>query len=114
MINSGFGFHGAYRKAEVYGVGLAAVSWIIWRTTNAICFDGKRVKAPTEIICMIYCVDILDRTTEGHGFLSDGAWSRSSEVSGLTLLSTDGHWRQQDGDHLSLVFIGAKDGGLLT
>ncbi|KAG0538393.1 hypothetical protein BDA96_03G232200 [Sorghum bicolor] len=28
--------------------------WVIWKTRNAICFDGKIVKSPTEILCLIY------------------------------------------------------------
>jgi hypothetical protein len=34
-------------------VGLAAVCWAVWKTRNAVCFDDRRVKSPTEIICMI-------------------------------------------------------------
>jgi hypothetical protein len=37
----------------VYFVGLAAVCWTVWRTRNNVCFDGKRIKMPTEIICLI-------------------------------------------------------------
>jgi hypothetical protein len=38
---------------NLHAVGLAAVYWAIWRTRNAVCFEGKRVKSPTEIICVI-------------------------------------------------------------
>jgi hypothetical protein len=38
---------------QVYFEGLAAVCWAIWRTRNSVCSDGKRVKCPTEIICLI-------------------------------------------------------------
>jgi hypothetical protein len=38
---------------NLYAVGLAAVVWAIWRTRNAVCFDNKRVKSPTKIVCLI-------------------------------------------------------------
>jgi hypothetical protein len=41
------------RAPNLHAVGLAAVCWAIWRTRNAVCFEGKRVKSPTEIICLI-------------------------------------------------------------
>jgi len=37
----------------VYLVGLAAVCWATWKTKNNICFEGKRVKTPTELVCLI-------------------------------------------------------------
>ena len=39
--------------AVMHTVGLAAVCWAIWRSRNAVCFENKRVKSPTEIVCMI-------------------------------------------------------------
>jgi hypothetical protein len=49
---------------EMHAVGLAAVIWAIWRTRNTVCFDNKRVKSPTEIVCLIcsfltYWADLL-------------------------------------------------------
>jgi hypothetical protein len=41
------------QSPSLYAVGLAAVIWAIWRTRNAACFDKKRVKSPTEIVCLI-------------------------------------------------------------
>ena len=45
---------------QVYAVGLAAVclaTWkirsVVWKIRKVLCFEGKRVKSPTEIICMI-------------------------------------------------------------
>jgi hypothetical protein len=38
---------------NLYAVGLAAVIWAIWRIRNAVCFDNKRMKSPTEIVCLI-------------------------------------------------------------
>ena len=38
---------------SMHAVGLAAVCWAIWRTRNAVCFDNKKIKSPTEIVCMI-------------------------------------------------------------
>jgi hypothetical protein len=37
---------------SLHAVGLAAVCWAIWHTRNAVCFEHKRVKSPTEIICL--------------------------------------------------------------
>jgi hypothetical protein len=37
----------------IYAVGLTAVIWAIWRTRNVVCFDKKRIKSPTEIVCLI-------------------------------------------------------------
>jgi hypothetical protein len=37
----------------MYAVGLAARRWALWRTRNAVCLDQKKVKSPTEIVCMI-------------------------------------------------------------
>jgi hypothetical protein len=37
----------------IYAVGLTAVIWAIWRTNNDVCFDKKRIKSPTEIVCLI-------------------------------------------------------------
>lgn len=38
---------------KAYAMGLAAVCWAIWKTRYSICFDQKRVKTPTEIVCII-------------------------------------------------------------
>ena len=38
---------------NMYMVGLAAVCWALWRTTNSVCFKEKRVKSPTDIVCMM-------------------------------------------------------------
>jgi len=37
----------------VYAMGLAALCWAMWCTRNAVCFEDKRIKSPTEIICMM-------------------------------------------------------------
>jgi hypothetical protein len=37
----------------MHAVGLAAVCWEIWHSRNAVCFENKRIKSPTEIVCMI-------------------------------------------------------------
>ena len=34
-------------------MGLAAICWSILRIRNSVCFDNKRVKSPTEIVCMM-------------------------------------------------------------
>jgi len=38
---------------QVHFVGLAAICWTVWKTRNNVCFEGKRIKSPTEIICLI-------------------------------------------------------------
>jgi hypothetical protein len=38
---------------NMHTVGLAAVCWAIWHTRNSVCFENKRVKSPTEIVCLI-------------------------------------------------------------
>ena len=33
-------------------IGLAAICWAIWLTRNAISFERKKCRSPTEIICL--------------------------------------------------------------
>lgn len=33
-------------------VDLAAICWAIWRSRNSTCFDGKKIRSPTEIVCL--------------------------------------------------------------
>lgn len=67
---------------QVYDVGLAAICWAIWKTRNAICFEGKRTKSPTEIICLICSL------------LTYWAWCRDPEVGGPAVSSarSEGRW----------------------
>jgi hypothetical protein len=37
---------------SLHAVGLVVVCWVIWRTRNVVCFEDKRVKSPTKIICL--------------------------------------------------------------
>jgi hypothetical protein len=37
---------------KIHMVGLSAVCWALWKTRNRVCFEGKRVRSPTEIICL--------------------------------------------------------------
>jgi len=37
----------------MHAVRLASVCWAIWRARNSACFEGKKIKSPTEIVCMI-------------------------------------------------------------
>jgi len=32
-------------------VGLTAICWAVWRARNLICFEQKKIKSPTEIVC---------------------------------------------------------------
>ena len=32
--------------------GLATICWVLWRTRNSICFEDKKCRSPTEIICL--------------------------------------------------------------
>lgn len=34
-------------------VGLSSVCWAIWKTRNAVCFESKRIKCPTNLVCYI-------------------------------------------------------------
>ncbi|KAF8647539.1 hypothetical protein HU200_065347 [Digitaria exilis] len=34
-------------------VGLASICWAIWKARNNICFQKKKIRSPTEIICSI-------------------------------------------------------------
>lgn len=36
---------------QFYAVGIAAIFWVIWKCRNKMCFDGKVLKNPIEIIC---------------------------------------------------------------
>jgi hypothetical protein len=48
---------------QMHAVGLAAVCWAIWRSGNVVCFENKRIKSPTEIVCMI-CSFLTGRAVE--------------------------------------------------
>jgi hypothetical protein len=37
---------------KIHVAGLTAVCWAIWKTRNAVCFEEKSVKSPTEIVCL--------------------------------------------------------------
>jgi hypothetical protein len=37
---------------KIHMVGLSAICWALWKTRNRVCFEGKRVRSPTEIICL--------------------------------------------------------------
>jgi hypothetical protein len=32
-------------------VGLSAIYWALWKSRNLVCFEQKRVKSPTELVC---------------------------------------------------------------
>jgi hypothetical protein len=38
---------------KIHMVGLSVVCWALWKTRNMVCFEGKRVRSPTEIICLV-------------------------------------------------------------
>lgn len=38
-------------RNHYYTVGLAAICWAIWKSRNNLCFEGKLISSPTEIIC---------------------------------------------------------------
>jgi hypothetical protein len=52
---------------QMHAVGLAIVCWAVWKTRNKVCFENKRVKSPTEIVCMM-CTFL----TYWAGMLKDG------------------------------------------
>jgi hypothetical protein len=39
------------KNSNIHMVGLAAVCWEIWQARNNVCFEKKRIRSPTEIIC---------------------------------------------------------------
>jgi len=36
---------------KFYTLGIAAICWVIWKTCNSVCFEGKIVTSPISIIC---------------------------------------------------------------
>ncbi|PUZ72532.1 hypothetical protein GQ55_2G401100 [Panicum hallii var. hallii] len=36
---------------QYHMVGLTAICWALWKARNLVCFEQKRVKTPTEIVC---------------------------------------------------------------
>ena len=41
---------GYLEEKQFYAVGIAAVCWSIWKIRNKICFDGKKLHNPLEIV----------------------------------------------------------------
>lgn len=37
---------------KFYAVGIAAIYWVIWKSCDKACFDGKLLKNPIEIMCL--------------------------------------------------------------
>jgi hypothetical protein len=37
---------------KIHMVRLSAVCWALWKMRNAVCFERKRVRSPTKIICL--------------------------------------------------------------
>ena len=40
------------RAEKFHMVGLAGICWALWRTRNIVCFEEKKVRSPTEVICL--------------------------------------------------------------
>jgi hypothetical protein len=40
------------KNTNLHMVELAAICWAIWQSRNNICFEKKKIRSPTEIICM--------------------------------------------------------------
>lgn len=40
-------------RANKFMVSVWLVCWAIWQTRNTICFEEKKLKSPTQIICLI-------------------------------------------------------------
>lgn len=38
-------------RKQFHTLGIAAVCWAIWKTRNAVCFEGKTVNNPASIVC---------------------------------------------------------------
>jgi len=60
---------------QVYAVGLAAVclaTWkirsVVWKIRKVLCFEGKRVKSATEIMCMVlFPISIIPQLEQSVG-----------------------------------------------
>jgi hypothetical protein len=64
------------RNKNLHMVGLAAFCWSIWLMRNNVCFEKKKVRSPTEIICstsafLKYWAGLQDE--EGKILLETGA-----------------------------------------
>jgi hypothetical protein len=61
---------------NLFMIGLAAICWAIWRARNSVCFDKKKIRSLTEIICsassmLKYWAGLLQE--EGKTMLETGA-----------------------------------------
>jgi hypothetical protein len=82
---------------QVFFVGLAVVYWSIWKIRNNICFEEKRVKTPTEIICLI-----CSTLTYWAGLQKDtisAQMEHGAEVLKNTALQFHQHERMDGGDN---------------
>jgi hypothetical protein len=41
------------KMKQFHMVGLAPVCWAPWKDRNTVCFNGKRINSPAEIICLV-------------------------------------------------------------
>lgn len=40
------------QNKNIHFAGLSAICWAIWKTRNAVCFEKKQIKPPTEVVCL--------------------------------------------------------------
>lgn len=36
---------------QFHMVGLSAICWALWKARNLVCFEQRRLKSPTEMLC---------------------------------------------------------------
>lgn len=71
----------------MYTVGLAAMCWLIWKARNSVRFEGKRVKSPTEIVCMVCFFSILRRAAAAGSHPRGATRTRDFEGNSTSLPS---------------------------
>jgi len=52
LTNFGTGLKIMPRAEKFHMVGLAGICWALSRTRNNVCFEEKKVRSPTEVICL--------------------------------------------------------------
>ena len=75
---------------KLYMVGLAAICWALWKARNAMCFEDKKIRSPTEIICMA-CPFLLFWTE-----LQTGDSGKMLEEGAEALKATTLHYHPQE------------------
>lgn len=51
LSNAGDGVKMDTKWEKFFVVGIAAIWWVLWKTRNKVCFKGKTLNNPPEVIC---------------------------------------------------------------